>query len=253
MQKWCPEAFTDTARVVGGLVSDPAGFESSGQASHPGENTPASRFRSESGFTDTQTFLTHLTRKERAQLFDLVEQDVSAEYEVREKQVRKECEDSLAEAEKAFHANLENLTREFQETMVQQVKAMAAASSRLALQLAQKVVRAQVAVDPDVLTRALEITHYKLLDNTRLTVIVNPEDESWVAGNTDMRESLRISSVQTDRRVERGGCIIKSQTEEWDATLAGQFETLAELVEEAISTNTDPLIPIPEPEASDVE
>jgi flagellar biosynthesis/type III secretory pathway protein FliH len=110
-----------------------------------------------------------------------------------------------------------------------------------------------VAVDPDVLTRALEITHYKLLDNTRLTVIVNPEDESWVAGNTDMRESLRISSVQTDRRVERGGCIIKSQTEEWDATLAGQFETLAELVEEAISTNTDPLIPIPEPEASDVE
>nr|MEE4266815.1 FliH/SctL family protein [Candidatus Krumholzibacteria bacterium] len=234
-------------------MSDRAGFESGAKADLPGENTPASRFRSESGFTDTQTLLSHLTRKERAQLFDLVEQDVSKEYEVREEQVRKECEDGLAEAEKAFHANLENLTREFQETMVQQVKAMAAASSRLALQLAEKVVRAQVAVDPGVLTRALEITHYKLLDSTNLTVIVNPEDESWVAGNTGLRESLRISTVQADRRVERGGCIIKTQTEEWDATITGQFETLAELVEEAISTNTEPLIPIPDPEAADVE
>lgn len=246
MQKWCPDAFENPTSVICGRVEDHRAFQPEAAQGTALEDSAVSRFRSESGFTDTQTLLSHLTRKERAQLFELVEQDVSQDYEEREKQLKRDYEERLKKAEHHMQTSIEAISHQLQDALGTQLREMAGTSARLAVQLAEKVIRKTVTWDPEVLARALETTHFKLLENSQLQVSVHPEDEPWLKANETLRENLNITEIQPDRRIERGGCIIKSRSQEWDATIARQLETLTEIVEEAVATwhgSSEPLLP----------
>ena len=50
----------------------------------------------------------------------------------------------------------------------------------------------------------------------------------------DELETLNIVSVESDRRIERGGCAITSEGQEWDYTVGGRFEKLSEIIRESI-------------------
>ena len=246
MQKWLPDAFS-TETLVGAVVLDhPAAFEPDAQTGAEGqEDDVRARFRSEAGFSDTQSLLNHLTRKERAQLFDLVEQDVATEYQEREDALRKEFEAKLQDQEKVFQNSLQILAAQLQQAMGAQLKDVSAACAGLAVQVAEKVVRKTIELDPAVLDRALHTIQFKLLDAGPLQLVVNPEDAALLQGNSEFLEALRIHDIQQDRRVERGGCLVRAGKEEWDATIAKQLETLAEMVEEAMATGQESPLPIP--------
>lgn len=235
MQKWCPDAFTTSDPVVGGLATDSREFEGDLAPQVNPEDSVGSRFRSEAGFTDTQTLLAHLTRKERAQLFDLVEQDVSAEYEQREVELKTAYDTQIQDLQNQTQQQIENLGQRLDAALGEVLKEMAASTARLSLQLAEKIVRKTVEMDSSVLERALETTLYKLQDSIELSISLNPEDVSWLESQPKLMEELKIKKIQSDRRIDKGGCVIKSGAQEWDATVSRQMESLTELIEEAIS------------------
>jgi len=239
MQKWCPEAFdTPVVDQITAVVNDQS-FSSDSPVTEVDEKSPEARFRSESRFLDTETLLNHLTRKERAQLFELVEQDVSTDYQEKEAANLKATEEKIKALEDSFLKGLSNLAAEMDTAWGQRIKEISAASARLAIQMAEKIVRKQVEIDPEVMVRALEVAHYKLKDASELSVTVNPEDLPHLEGQSNLLSELKISQLTSDRRIQRGGCVVKAQDEKWDATINRQLESLGGIIEEAIA-KTEP-------------
>ena len=104
----------------------------------------------------------------------------------------------------------------------------------LAVAIAEKIIRDRVDMDRGVLVRNLETALFKIQSDRPVTVLVNPHDQGWLAEDTALRERLRIGAVVPDRRVEVGGCRLRTDDGEWDATLKQQLESLADLVEGAL-------------------
>lgn len=240
MQKWLPEPFEASGAIRATGMVDPAAFQAEARPTGGASPEAARTFRSEAGFADARQLLNHLTQRERAQLFDLVEQDVARDYEQREKELRAGLEAQTAAAQENHRLALESLAGEMERVLGAQLKEIAEGSARLAIRLAEKVVRAAVAVDREILARALETAHYKLLDGNFLSVSLHPEDAEWLKAHSGLCERLKIGAINPDRRLERGGCLVKSGLQEVDATIARQLETLAEIVEEALATAGQP-------------
>ena len=71
----------------------------------------------------------------------------------------------------------------------------------------------------------------------RLVIEVNPEDLELVSGSAEGL-AARLGGVQrldvvAERRVERGGCIVRTEEGEIDARIGSQLERLGELMTEA--------------------
>lgn len=115
---------------------------------------------------------------------------------------------------------------------------LARETGQLAVQLAEKIVRATIAHDEAVLIRAIETVLHKVDASTVLVVTAHPDDAKRLAADQALRARLRIAAVKEDRRVERGGCLVAADRQEWDATIAKQLATLAEKVDEALAGGT---------------
>jgi flagellar biosynthesis/type III secretory pathway protein FliH len=239
MQKWLPDAFDVEDAIRSVAVVDGEAFQSEAAAESLGQAEEMSGFRSEAGFADAQSLLNHLTRQERAQLFDLVEQDVASEYQAREVALKEETQAQMKALESTYQESLAAFAGQIEAAHAEQIKEISAGAARLALQLAEKIIRGSVAVDPQALARVLETTLYKITGDTGLKVTLNPEDAAWLESQPELCARLKIARISGDRRIERGGCIASAEGQEWDATLARQLESLTEIVEEAIATGSD--------------
>src|SRR5581483_3171975 len=71
-----------------------------------------------------------------------------------------------------------------------------------------------------------------------LLVAVNPEDaervRAWAAAGAD--RSLDALDVRAERRVPRGGCVVRTAELEIDARVAEQLERAGEVVREALGS-----------------
>lgn len=234
MQKWLLEEFDASASVTPVAPPETAHWDSlPAEAAGP-------RFHKESRFADPTSLMSHLTQAERAMIFDLVEQDVAAEYDEREVALKTRQAEELAAAQADFDARLQGWLEQFATGLAahcdERLHEMAQASARLAIQLAGKIVRAQVPLDPAILERSLQTALYKAPSGQALTVRLNPEDAEWLRAQDELRKRLGIDAVEPDRRIERGGCVVQAGQGEWDATLGGQLESLGEIIHEAIAT-----------------
>ena len=271
MQKWSPEPFEtpEASTLPAGVAT--AEFETgeAGLFGSPGHATDVRQFRSELGFTDSKSLMNSLTTDERGQVYELVEMDLVEEYQEREKQLREEFGEQVAADQAEMASQMAQWTTDLSEIMARQIKEMAAAAANLAVQVAGKLVRAQVAADPSVLARLIETTTYKITESEPLTIQASVPDAEWLSGQTELCERLHIGEIVADRRVEAGGCLIRCGKNEWDATLARQLGSLEEIVSEMVATgNSNPtgsesglMTPIgadaqtdtlPEPEADNV-
>jgi len=246
MQKWCPEPLTVDPEIQGGFVplsdwsTDAAPTDSS--------------FRPEAGFSDPSSLLAALSRAERAQIMELLEQDIRAEYEQRYAQElaeRQQAEETrLAEAA----ADCSRWRSEFSGGVRTEVEDALSTLARrtvdIAVLMAEKLVRREVTTDEDVLVRALETVLYKAEAGSSLKVTAHPDDAAWLNQNDELRQRLRIVDVKEDRRLQRGGALVKSDEHEWDATIERQLSVLAETFEEAFLLPAD-ADPAPEPQPED--
>jgi flagellar biosynthesis/type III secretory pathway protein FliH len=228
MQKWCPEPFATAA-------SGPSDFRKMDLDADSGTNDGKGLFRPESGYASPEAMLRSLSRKEREQVVELIDRDLKREYEERHKTEMA----ALAEEAALAAANLTAWKEEFSESLEEALQSclaqLATRISDFAVLMASKIVRREVVQDPDILIRNLETVLFKARAGCILTVTVHPEDADRLKSSPELREKLRIKEVKEDRRIERGGCLVKADDEEWDATISRQLEALGETLETTLA------------------
>ncbi len=243
MQKWYPESFSneDSTATAQAPQTD---FEGLMPEEDMADFTPSltAQFRSESGFLDSGQLMNNLTREERAQVFDLVEQDVLEQYNIKTMEMTESFNEKIEIAQKQYDESINIWAREINRFTEQELKKSSVAAARLAIMLAEKIIRCHVAIDEGVLARTLETSMFKIQSAEGITVTVNPEDVKDLKGNSELLKNLNIAAVESDRRIQCGGCLVRNSEREWDATIESQLGSLAELVEEMISTSEGPKI-----------
>lgn len=105
---------------------------------------------------------------------------------------------------------------------------------KLALSIARRIVARELEIDEGaVLSRTKEAIR-KVIGVEKIKIHVNPSDEEYVRKHRgdliSHADSVREILIESDNKVERGGCIIESDLGNIDARLATQFE----IVEEAL-------------------
>jgi flagellar biosynthesis/type III secretory pathway protein FliH len=108
----------------------------------------------------------------------------------------------------------------------------------LALQLAEKIVGAAVAVDPELVVAAVRGALRGLVERERIAVLVHPEDLELVRGAMGglvaALGGIEHCEVQAERRVARGGAIVRTPDGDVDARVETKLERAREVVTAAL-------------------
>lgn len=106
---------------------------------------------------------------------------------------------------------------------------------RLCLELTKKILQTESAVNPDVVLSVVKKSISYISDRDRIVVRVAKDDLETVSKQREfwlpVSEHIGSISIEFDDRIEKGGCIIESNSGVADARLGVQFDELRELVE----------------------
>ncbi len=102
----------------------------------------------------------------------------------------------------------------------------------LALRIAQKVLGGELEARPELVLDVVRGALRRLTEPLPATLLVNPEDAELVrAGVAEFSiEHGGELTVREERRVERGGCIVRTRAGEIDAQITAQLERAAKVV-----------------------
>jgi flagellar biosynthesis/type III secretory pathway protein FliH len=108
----------------------------------------------------------------------------------------------------------------------------------LALYLAEKIVGAAVAVDPELVVEAVRGALRGLVERERVTVLVHPDDLELVreamGGLVSTLGGIEHCEVQAERRVGRGGAVVRTPEGDIDARVETKLARAREVVEAAL-------------------
>jgi flagellar assembly protein FliH len=146
-------------------------------------------------------------------------------------------EDALAELEPAAAA-LDRAAAALREEAVAAAGRLEAGAVDLALFLAEKVVGAAVAVDPALVVESVRGALRGLVERERVTVLVNPDDlelvRGAIGGLAATLGGIEHCEVQAERRVTRGGAVVRTPDGDVDARLETKLQRAREVVEAAL-------------------
>jgi flagellar assembly protein FliH len=112
--------------------------------------------------------------------------------------------------------------------------AVEAAAVELALRIAEQAIGAQLAAKPDTVVDVVRGALRRLVDRERVTILVNPEDMDTVrAATTQLMSSLggiESCDVQAERRVSRGGAVVRTAEGEVDASLETKLSRARDVI-----------------------
>jgi flagellar biosynthesis/type III secretory pathway protein FliH len=134
--------------------------------------------------------------------------------------------DALAAAEQGIRSREEEFLRAAERSAVE-----------LAIAIAEKIVGGTVAARPEAVLDDVGGALLRTASRHRLAIEVNPDDLELVADSAE-RLAAKLGGVQrldvvAERRIERGGCIVRTEEGEIDARIGSQLERVAELLAEA--------------------
>ncbi len=108
----------------------------------------------------------------------------------------------------------------------------------LGLALSKKIVGVTLGLDPAKVVGAVEMALRGIVERDRITVLVNPDDLEIVREAMDgLRASLggiEHCIVEAERRVQRGGCIVRTPVGDVDARVETKLERAGEVVAAAL-------------------
>lgn len=142
--------------------------------------------------------------------------------------------DGLAEARSATSALRQALAEALalREQLAAETEADAVA---LALALAAKILAGTLAVEPERVLDTVRGALRRVTDRRRVTVLVDPTDLETVSAAVSELESqvggIDHCDVQADRRVGRGGAIVRTLESEVDASVDTQLERAREVIQ----------------------
>jgi flagellar assembly protein FliH len=102
----------------------------------------------------------------------------------------------------------------------------------LALRIAEKVLGGELEARPEMVLEVVRGALRRMSEPLPAILLVNPDDAELIRGslaefNVEHGGEL---SVREDRRVERGGCVVRTAAGEIDAQIAAQLERAAKVV-----------------------
>jgi flagellar assembly protein FliH len=108
----------------------------------------------------------------------------------------------------------------------------------LGLRLASKVVGGALSVQPELVVESVTGVLRGIVERDRITVLVNPDDLDIVREAMDgLKASLGGMDhcvVEAERRVGRGGCLVRTPVGDIDASVETKLERAAEVVAAAL-------------------
>jgi len=146
-----------------------------------------------------------------------------------------------ADAVAALEPALAALTQAIADVEAQQAEMASELERRaveLGLALARKVVGSALAVEPELVIESVMGALRGIVERERVTVLVNPADLDIVSEAMDgLRASLGGIDhcvVEAERRVGRGGCIVRTPVGDIDATVETKLARAGEVVAAAL-------------------
>ena len=146
-------------------------------------------------------------------------------------------EEALAALAPAATA-LESAARAVQEDALAATMRLETHAVDLALMLADKILSVAVKADPQLVVEAVRGALRGLVERERVTVLVHPDDLDLVRGAMgDLIGSLggiEHCEVQAERRVARGGAVVRTPEGDVDARIDTKLQRAREVVETAL-------------------
>jgi flagellar assembly protein FliH len=109
----------------------------------------------------------------------------------------------------------------------------------LALRIAEQAMGAAIAVEPERVLDVVRGALRRLVERERVLLLVNPDDLDVVRDRVGALVSelggIEHWEVQAERRVPRGGAIVRTEEGEVDATLATKLERARELLQHELA------------------
>jgi flagellar assembly protein FliH len=147
----------------------------------------------------------------------------------------------LAEAQAHMAAGIAALQAAAAEVAAERERvstAVESAAVELALKIAEQALAASVAARPEAVVDVVRGALRRLVERERVTVLVNPEDLDLVRGASDTLITelggIEHCDVQAERRVARGGAVVRTVEGEVDATLATKLSRAREVLEDEL-------------------
>jgi flagellar assembly protein FliH len=112
-------------------------------------------------------------------------------------------------------------------------------SVELALALAEKIVGAALDIQPELVVEIVTGALRRSIERDRLVVEVNPDDVELVrASVTETADRLGVGRLEVvaERRVARGGCVVRTSEGEIDARISEQFDRAGELLRDTFAS-----------------
>ena len=150
---------------------------------------------------------------------------------------REEALAALTPALEALNQSVEAMQME----QIARAERLEAHAVDLALFLAEKVLGGALAVEPGLVVEAVRGALRGMVERERVTVLVHPDDLELVRdAMDDVRGSLggiEHCEVQAERRVSRGGAVVRTPDGDVDARVETKLVRAREVVEAALSTS----------------
>jgi flagellar biosynthesis/type III secretory pathway protein FliH len=158
----------------------------------------------------------------------------------REEGLREGREEALAALTPALEA-LNQAVEAMQLEQYARADRLEAHAVDLGLFLAEKVLGGALAVEPERVVESVRGALRGIVERERVTVLVHPDDLELVRDAMDgVRASLggiEHCEVQAERRVSRGGAIVRTPDGDVDARLETKLVRAREVVEAALGTS----------------
>jgi len=126
--------------------------------------------------------------------------------------------------------------RSLEQSAADRVEAQAV---ELAVQMAERVIAGTIAVEPERLLDVVRGALRTVVDRERVTILVHPEDldlmRESISAVTDSLGGIEHVEVQEERRVSRGGAIVRTSYGEVDARLETKLDRARAVVESELS------------------
>ena len=110
----------------------------------------------------------------------------------------------------------------------------------LALKIAERIVAGAIAADPERLLDVVRGALRTIVERERVMLLVNPQDldlmRSAVAEVTGPLGGIEHIEVQEERRVGRGGAIVRTSLGEVDASVEAKLERVRSVIERELSS-----------------
>lgn len=214
MRPWSPDDLLEASAAVAAAVDErPAAFDPDFVEDFPRDGLAG--------------FLNRLELHEREALYQLVREELH-------EKIHAELAADYARRIEEGRTVAAALARRLEEKFDEELTSVAHHALDLSIAMAEQIVRHTVDLDRDALLKALETVVFRVKRGTRFTVVVHPDDADYLRERPQDLERLNITNVEIDRRIERGGCLVDADGQEFDYTLAGRLDRLEEVVREVM-------------------